>query len=191
MELETSRPELQRVSRFQRLLSPFREERSFFKWSAALLGVVAFLKGIRLPNSWSFTQAQLDYRYGFIKRAFFGEVFTKHLALNVYGHFVVFSLLALLVTFALLIGFIWKSGAMERLASGALVVVFLSSFTVTYLASLVGYLAIVELALTMALLLIRQPYLRFFAALPVCVICTLIHEEFLVLFLPVLLFSFV
>jgi hypothetical protein len=176
---------------FTRFLPPLWEDKSFFKWCAALLGAMAFLKGIRLPNSWSFTQAQLDYRYGFIKRAFFGEIFTRHLALNIYGHFVVFSLLVLLLMFALLVSFIWKSGTTERLASGALVVLFLSSFTVTYLASLVGYLDIVELALTLALLLIRRSLLRFLAALPVCVVCALIHEEFLVLFLPLLLFSFV
>jgi hypothetical protein len=68
---------------------------------------------------------------------------------------------------------------------------FWSSYVLTFLTHLVGYTDIVLAALTMLLVLIRQPIRRFWIGIPVTVAALLIHESFLLMFLPVVLFSFV
>lgn len=168
----------------------FTNDRRFLRLAALVVGAVAVCKGLHFPNLWSATQAQIDYSHGFVKRGLFGAVVTRSLDLSHYARFAVFSCVALMIVLVLLVVFVGQSGAMERVGSGAAVVAFASSLAVTNIANLVGYLDIVQLGLTLMLLLIRRPLLRFFVAIPIGASCILLHESFLLSLLPVLLFSF-
>ena len=173
---------------------PFKEflstENIFIRSCALVFGVLAVFRGAGLPLAWSATQAQVDYRAGFVKRGLFGQVFTRTLHLQYYWRFTLFSYVLLAFALSLFIWLVLKSGVLERVEDGSAVLVFSSSFAVTFLCHLVGYFDVVHLLLVLALLLIRNSTVRFLSAVPVCVVCILIHEAFLLTLLPVLCFSF-
>jgi len=168
----------------------FADDRRFWRWSAVILGVVAFLKGVHLPNLWAATQAQVDYRDGFVKRGLFGEVLSRPLHLYHYAAFARFSFAILFLMILLLVVYVLRSGLLERAGNGEVLAVFSASYAVTYLASLAGYFDILLAAITIGLLLIRNDTLRMMLGLPLCIAGVLIHESFLIVFLPVLLLSF-
>lgn len=166
------------------------EDRRFWLFAAWVFGVLSFLKGIRFPESWEYTQAQIDYRHGFIKRGLFGAVVTKRLHLQHYSTFTIFSFIALGIAVLSLIQLAKQSRLRDRVGDGEVLAVFFASFSMTYMANMNGALDILLIALTIALLLIRKPGVRFLAAVPVVTVALLLHEGFLVLFFPWLLFSF-
>ena len=172
------------------LVNMFVDDERFLQFAAIAVGAIAICKGLRFPNLWSATQAQIDYRHGFVKRGLFGEVVTAILGLNHYARFAMFSFLALAIVLLLLVGFVRRSGIMRSSGTGAAVVVFASSLAVTNISNLVGYFDILEIGLTVCLLLIRRPIVRFLASLPIGAACILLHESFLLSFFPLLLFSF-
>ncbi len=172
-----------------RWLILFGEDRRFWLFAAWVLGVLSFLKGIRFPDSWQYTQAQIDYRHGFIKRGLFGAVVTKHLHLQHYTTFTLFSFIVLGIAVLLLIQLARGSRLRDRVGEGEVLAVFFASFSMTYMANMNGAFDIPLIALTIALLLIRRPGVRLVASLPVVTVALLLHEGFLVLFFPWLLFS--
>ena len=162
-----------------------------FWWGVVpILTLISLGKAIRLPNYNAATQAQIDYRFGFIKRGMFGSAFSKPLHLEIYERFTVFSWVMLLLMVVLLFVIAWRSGLRQRVANGEVVALFFSSYALTYMAHMVGYFEIVLTTLTVALLLIRRPGLRLLCSLPGSIFCILIHELFLIVFLPVLMLSF-
>ena len=174
-----------------RLGNWFRSDRRFWHLLCFVFGSISLLKGIRFPGPWAATQAQLDYRNGFVKRGLFGTMFTAPLGLNHYARFAAFSFAVLALVVVLLVVFARKSGIVERIGSGEAAALFASSAALLYLGNLNGYDDVFLLAVTLALLLIRRPAVRLAAALPVCVAAMLVHEGFLLLLLPAVLFSFV
>ncbi len=168
----------------------FRDERRFWSFATVVLGAVSFLRGIRYPNSWSATQASINYHQGLVKRGLFGATFGGWLHFERYLRFSLFSYLLMSVLVILLGLLVHQSGALRRLGAGEPVAVFFVSYALTFLANLVGYLDIPLGILTVGLLLIRDARLRAVAAVPLCVAGILIHEMFLIVFLPVVLFSF-
>ena len=173
-----------------RLGNWFRNDQRFWHLLCFVLGTISLLKGIRFPGPWAATQAQLDYRNGFIKRGLFGTVFTAPLGLNHYARFAAFSFAVLAIALVLLVIFARRSGV-ARIGSGEAAALFASGAALLYLGNLNGYDDVFLLAVTLAFLLIRQPLVRFGIALPVCVAAMLMHEGFLLLLLPAVLFSFV
>jgi len=161
-------------------------EQRFWKWTALGLGVLAFAKGIRLPNSWSYTQAQLDYSAGFIRRGFFGATVGHLLQLNRYSHFAVFSTVLLLLLMAVLVLLARSSKLAERTPPGELLAVYASSYSVSYLAHLNGYFDIVLALLCVGPLFIRRTGWRMAAAACATVAGILVHEQFFFAFLPIL-----
>jgi hypothetical protein len=174
-----------------KLRTMFSDDRSFWRLAAVLLGLIAFLKGIRIPNLWSATQAMVNYDHGVVKRGLFGATFGHWFHLERYVRFTVISCVLLLLFVGMLIWLTAHSGIFTRVGLGVPVVVFASSYAVTYLASLIGYFDIPLGILAVATLLIRNTWLRFAVAVPVCVVALLIHELFFFVFLPVILFSFI
>ena len=172
-----------RVSRW------FASDRRFWTALSFLLGAISLMKGIRFPGPWAATQAQLDYRYGFVKRGLFGAVFTTPLGLNHYARFAVFSFAVLALAVILLVVVARRSGV-ARVGSGEAVAVFAAGAALLYLGNLNGYDDVLLLAATLGLLLIRSSFKRFAIGLPVCVAAMLVHEGFLLLLLPAVLFSF-
>jgi hypothetical protein len=166
-----------------------RGERRFWRWSAVGLGVIAFCKGIREPNAWSYTQAQLDYSTGFMRRGIFGAALRHPLELNLYSHFAVFSTALLLLLFGVLALLARRSKLAERTPPGELLAVYASSYSVTYLAHLNGYFDIPLALLCAAPLFVRSTGWRLVAAAVATVVGILIHEQFFFAFLPLLVVS--
>jgi hypothetical protein len=161
-------------------------ERRFWRWSAVGLGVIAFCKGIREPNAWSYTQAQLDYSAGFMRRGLFGAVLRHPLGLDLYGHFAAFSTALLLLLFGVLALLARSSKLAQRTPPGELLAVYASSYSVTYLAHLNGYFDISLALLCAAPLFVRSTGWRLAAAAVATVLGILIHEQFFFAFLPLL-----
>ena len=164
-------------------------ERRFWRWTAVGLGVLAVCKGIREPNAWSYTQAQLDYSTGFMRRGLFGAALSHPLGLNLYGHFAVFSTALLLLLFAALALLAHGSKLAERTPPGELLAVYASSYGVTYLANLNGYFDISLALLCILPLFVRSTGWRLAAAAVATTLGILIHEQFFFAFLPLLVVS--
>ncbi len=167
----------------------FENEASFWKLLTFVLGAFALLKGLRPPGTWALTQAELDYRFGFIKRGLSGTVLHAFNIWHARGITVVFSLEFAALVF-LLVLFTVRCGLTKQNGGLYITAVFASSYCVTYLIHTIGYSEIPESALVLAVLLVRDTRARFLAALPVTVIGILIHAQFLLIFTPLLLFSF-
>lgn len=173
----------------QRATRWLNNDDSFWGLCTALFGGFAILKGLRRPGGWALTQSQLDYSHGFIKRGLLG---TLYQAANLHHRrpLSLLFFLELALVFGLLILLTRRSRISARFGSKAVTTVFASSYAVTYLTHLVGYHDLVNVALALALLLLREQKHRFVAGLVVVPLAMLIHENFLFLLLPVLLFSF-
>ena len=166
------------------------DERRFWAWGAAVLTAVSLLKGLRVPNDWAATEAQFGYGHGFIKRGLFGAVVTGPLGLWHYGRFALVSTLLLAALIGLVVGFSRWAGVSARFGSAMVGAVYGASFSVTYLAHLNGYLDIPLALMGVGLLCVRSLRLRAALGVPVVVVAMLTHEMFLVVFLPVVLLSF-
>ena len=166
------------------------DDRFLWRTAAVVFGVIAFGKGMRRPNLWAATQAQVDYAHGLVKRGLFGTTLGHWFHLQQYSRFAVISFVLLALLMALLVWLTARCHGLSRLGAGEPVAMFFSSFAVTFLAHLVGYLDIPLAILAVLLLLIRDTRIRFAAAIPLCLGALLIHELFLFAFLPVVLFSF-
>jgi hypothetical protein len=164
-------------------------EQRFWGWTALGLGAIAFGKGIRQPNAWSYTQAQLDYSTGFMRRGLFGAALGHALELNRYGHFAVVSTALLLMLFAALLLLARSSRLAERTPPGELLAVFASSYSVSYLANMNGYLDIPVALLCVLPLFVRPTGWRLAAAACATTLGILVHEQFFFAFLPLLVVS--
>lgn len=163
-----------------------------FNWYvvSVVVGLVALFKTLRPPLRWAATLAQVDYRFGLVKRGFFGSTFTPLFHLQRFKAFTGFSFAVLIVLLVLLAGYTVRSGLVRRRFGGIALVLFCSSYGISYLGQITGYFDEILAVLTLSLLLIRNPSWRFWLGLPATVVGIAIHEDFLLLFLPVLLFSF-
>lgn len=170
-------------------LRVFQNEKAFWSLTTVVVGSVALFKGLRYPNSWAATQAQVDYSFGFVKRGLFGAMIGTPLQLWHYQRFAGVSLLLLAALLCLLSALARKSGLCSQPDGRVAVAVFAASYVVTYLASLDGYLDIPLALLTVGLLMTRSLRLRLVLALPVFAIALLTHEMFLFVFLPVIVLS--
>ncbi len=161
----------------------------FWRWTALGLGLLALGKGMHLPGPWPYTQAQLDYSAGFMRRGLFGTVLGHPLGLNVYTHFALVSTGLLLLLFAALALLARKAELVERTPPGELLAVYASSYSVTYLAHLNGYMDIPLALLCVAPLFVRSTGWRLLAAMVCAGLGMMVHEQFFFCFLPVLVMS--
>ncbi len=167
----------------------FGDESRFWRFCAATLGAFAVLKGTRMPSTWAATQAQLDYSHGFIKRGLQGEVL-KTLGVHRYSVLSAVFFLQLALFLLMLVVLTRRSRLEERFGSAAVLALCASSYAVTYLTHLVGYTDILLGLIATVLLVLRNPQVRFWIGLVLVPIALLVHENFLFLFLPLVLFSF-
>jgi hypothetical protein len=164
------------------------DDTRFWRAAAGLFAIISILKGLRLPSLWAATQANLDYHQGFIKRGLFGQL-ARSLGIPIahYDAFVVLSALLLLAMLALLGRWVYRSGAL-RLEHGATVAVFGASYALTYLTHLLGYLEIPMAVLALvAVSSNTASYLRLLGAGIAGCLGVLIHESYLLTFMPVTL----
>jgi hypothetical protein len=111
----------------------------FWKWSWIVFGLIAILKGLRLPSRWGATEAVIDYSDGFIKRGLFGATLGHWLNLNVYSNFALVASLLFGIVVALLATAIVSSNILNSTVGQIATSVFAASFGLTYLAHIVGY----------------------------------------------------
>ena len=158
---------------------------------SAVVGALALLKGIRLPNRWSATQAQLDYSQGFVKRGFFGAAIAGPLGLGHYARFAVVSYGLLAVLAVLVIVLALKSGLVKRLGGAEMLAVFCGCYGVSTIANTVGYMDVPLGILAVCVLFVRSAWARFAVGLVLTAVGLLVHELFLFVFVPVVVLSFV
>ncbi len=165
----------------------FADDTRFWSLSALLLACIAVLKGLRVPSLWAATQAQFDYHTGFIKRGLLGQA-ASALGLQIahYEVFVGLSSVLFLCFIALLVRSVWTSAA-RRLADGSVVAVFTASYALTYMTHLIGYFEIVSAALALAVILMSGSSAYLIAVLAAGVVGVLVHENYVLTFLPVTL----
>jgi hypothetical protein len=172
----------------QQAAQTFNDPR-FWRWLTLGVGLLAFGKGIRLPNAWSYTQAQMDYSVGFMRRGLFGEVLGHALQLNRYTNFAIVSTLLLLLLYGALALLAHRSRLAARTPPGELLAVYASSYSVTYLAHLNGYMDSPLALLCVAPLFVRSTGWRLAAAAVCATLGILVHEQFIFCYLPVLVIS--
>jgi len=163
----------------------------FWKAAALFLLCLAFGKGIRVPGPWALTQAQIGYSSGFIRRGLFGATFDHLLGLNHAAHFTLFATFLLLLLLGLLTTLALRSGIAERVGHGEILALAAASYSVAYLAHIVGYLDIPLLLLTILPFFLRSAAARIASACVFTVAGLLIHEQYLFAFVPLVLFSIV
>lgn len=164
------------------------EESRFWTVAALALGLVAALKGLRLPITWTATQAQLSYAHGFVKRGLLGEALTT-LGLDParYAVFAAVSALLLALLLGLLAALVWANRPLRRIGDGRVVALFGSGFALTYLVNSIGYLDIPLLILALAVVSLPHDRLRLPAALAAGVVGVLVHEMYVLVFFPLTL----
>jgi hypothetical protein len=173
------------IRRSEGLARLLREELAFSRLLLAIAGLIGILKGLRLPYSWAATQAQLDYRHGFIRRGFFGEV-CRQLRIPI-SHYPVFATLSffLLGAALLLLAYSLRRSRVDEAGFGAFSALVASGFFLTYLVNIVGYYDVVMLLLVLLVFQVRDPRLQLVTAAVLALIGVLIHELYVIDFLPV------
>jgi hypothetical protein len=167
-----------------------RVENCFALLLCPLVLVVSLLKGLDGISYWGATQALVDYRFGLVKRGLLGAWLARPLHFEHIAHFYLFSLLVLAALLVLLIAFGLYGGLRERFATHTLLPLYFSSYAITFFAYCLGYNDLLLFCLTIPLLFLRSATARLIAAVPITVVCVLLHEIFLFLVLPLLLLSF-
>jgi hypothetical protein len=157
----------------------------FWAIAGIFIGGVSAIKGIRLPNRWSATQAQVDYSVGFVKRGLFGQVMRiLDIPIGNYWIFAGVSFCLIAILSVLLVRRLWTSGYLRCIDNGMAGVVFLSSFSVSYLFHLVGYL---EIPLAICALIVAGSSRPAPAACVAGMVGVLVHEMYAIVFLPLTL----
>ncbi len=154
---------------------------------AIVILALSILRGIRYPNTWSYTHFLFNYNQGFVKRGLVGEIMS-HVGPRfflTYEFFVFFSLILLIVNFFLL-GVLINDMVSSRhpilIGSGLL---FASSLAVVFLAHTIGYLEHIGLFITLIALKIRsfpKKLIFLFLAFPIALF---VHEGILILLFPI------
>jgi hypothetical protein len=161
------------------------DERSFFRWLAVVAGILAVVKGLRLPYSWPATQAQIDYRYGFLRRGLFGEICRQlHIPISRYGVFTALSFL-LLAAFLLLLAWRVRRSGLDAAGLGAFSALIAGSFCISSLVNVVGFYDILMAILVLLVMAAPGPRWQLLAAALAGVAGVLVHELYAIAFLPV------
>jgi len=166
------------------------DDRQLWRGCTTLFGLFAILKGIHRPYPWGLTQAQIDYSQGFVKRGLQGAVLNA-LHIHRYESLAVLFWLQYVAFLSAAIALGVSSRLERKQGCAAIFAVLSGSYVLTYLTSIVGYTDLLLGTIAVCLLLLRSSGLRFAVSLFAVPTAMLIHENFLFLFFPVLLFSFV
>ena len=172
-----------------------------FTVAAITLFTLSILKGLRLPNLWAVTQLTYNYSRGFVRRGLVGELIRLAGGGSPYRYnllaavcFVFFAGASVAVA-VLLKRTARKSG--DSLEYRLSVLVFASSPGVVFLVHIIGYLDFILLAGTAAFLTVvlsgppKRRYACFYLAAATAVLLTLVHESFLVLLFPAMVFGLI
>ena len=166
-------------------------ERRFWTLATVVLGSLAVLKGLHLPSSYTATQVQVNYSFGFVRRGLLGEALsTIGIPIHRYDVHVVVSAVLLATMVLLLALWVYRSRAM-LVADGAACAVFFASFALTFLVYIIGYFDIPLIILSVLAVLPQGFGLRLLTVFVTGAVGMLIHEMYVITFLPVTLLSLV
>ncbi len=162
-------------------------------WTALAVVIMFFtvLKGIRLPNMWSFSHYLFNYDYGFVKRGFIGEIISSIGIpfLQTYEFFCVFSFAILFANLALLFLIIKDLINDKNLIAIGISLIFASSLAIVFLSHSVGYFDEIGLLLTLIIIRVKKYNLKLIFASISLFLMVLIHEAQIVIFFPVIFMS--
>jgi hypothetical protein len=163
------------------------DDSRFWRRVAVLFGIISILKGVRAPGLWAATQANLDYSQGFIKRGLFGQVM-RSLGIQI-AHYDVFAYVSGFLSLGLLVTLLWwvSRSAVWRLGNGVVVAVCAASFALTYWTQLSGYFEIPLGFLSLVAVSVSVLRRRSIAVLVCGGLGVLIHESYVLTFLPMTL----
>lgn len=152
---------------------------------------LSILRGIRVPNIWSYSNFLFNYDLGFIKRGLIGEIISQfnNPYLLSYEFFFIFSI-AILFIVIVLISLLLKDliNSHNPIFIGCSVV-FSSSLAVVFLSHSVGYFDHIGLLVALITLKINGFYKKIFFLLPSISFALLTHEAILIIFFPVIFMS--
>lgn len=151
----------------------------------------SILKTIRFPNGWAKAHWLLDYRFGFIKRGFSGEVFSLFFEKNEFN----IRLVSAFILAALYIVIFYIAVKQTQKSKGNIydvlfyVIFFLSQYIVLS-AYIIGYMELhIFLITVFAVLLVKSG--KYFLASILLLICLLIHEIAVFISLPICFFAII
>ena len=163
-----------------------------FEWlMVAVLASTSVLKGLHSPLTWAYTQVQLDYHFGLVRRGLVGATFGHILGLQHFRYFCLFSFAVLGTALALVAGLLRQSRVSAVLPDAKVLALLASSFALTFLVHLVGYLDVLLLGLATSFVLVPGRTARLLLLPVFLLLGVLIHEGFLLLYVPVMLLTFV
>lgn len=167
------------------------EQSKIWRFVAIAILLLSALRGLRLPNIWSYSHFLFNYDLGFVKRGIVGEFAARAgepLYLS-YNFFVLFSFTILCINLVLLgrllLGLV--DSRVPLLIGCALV--YASSIAIGLLAHTVGYFDQIGLLVTLIALLIHGFYKRMLFLGFVLPLAILVHEAIFLMFFPVILLS--
>ena len=168
-----------------RLSNLFGDEFRYYRLLLVVGGTIAILKGLRLPYIWAATQAQLDYRYGYVRRGLFGEFCRRlHIPIQHYAVFCVVSFMLLAALFWMFWRTMRRSG-LDAASLGVFTALLASSFCITLLTNLVGYYDIPMAMMVLAVMQFNAPRVQAIAALLAAIAGVLMHDLYAIAYLPV------
>lgn len=156
------------------------------------LFILNVIKGLRLPNIWSYTHYLFNYSEGFNKRSLVGEIIrlVDIPFLSTYFGFVTFAFFVFALCIGLLMRMMRNLSTHDNLLSLCVLFVFCTNVSVVYFTHTVGYFDQIGLFITIAIIAVQSFQWRLVLATLLCPIAILVHEAFLILFFPIILFSF-
>lgn len=150
---------------------------------------VGVLSGIRLPNIWSVTLYLFDYNFGFSKRGLMGailsSIFNTPISYWVLSGVAVFIFVTMLVMLWLL--YVKLADIDQNIY--LIQILFFTSLGFVFLCHEIGYYDHVGLIVAIACILLPVDTQSIILRVVLISIALLIHEAFLILFLPVVIFD--
>ena len=175
--------------------------KAIFTVSLVVFVLISVLKSLRLPNLWATTQLTFNYSHGFVRRGLLGELIRQAglgppYRYNILAAIGMVAFVPCAVGTALLIR--KALGTAENRGRYQLeVLVTVASPAVVFIVHLAGYLDNFGMAAMLVFVLLylrdrqRSPYLGFLIVSALSILLAVIHENLIVLFGPVMIFTVV
>lgn len=152
----------------------------------ACASVVQLLRGILLPNDWSYTHYLTGCEFGFVKRGLIGCIVEAidYAPLYTYAFFSFTAVLLLLVVVSLVALVFLKAWRQQASMAALGAVVFICSPAIVFIPNIVGYYDFLGAALLLSTLLTNRLLTKLILLVLGFFILAFIHEGAVVIFLP-------
>lgn len=153
--------------------------------------VLSFLRGIRLPSSWTYSHYLMNYDFGFTKRGFLGSI-VEYVGIPYLASYEIFTLFSIATLFgnllllAVLLRDFVRNGNVLLLSCS---MIFVCSPTLPSLANFIGYSDQIGMFVALMVLKIRHFWQKLTFTAPSFLVALLVHEVNFILFFPVVFIS--